>query len=102
MSLNASLLDVVQFKGHRFEVYGDTLSSSKKVDPQIAIEPSPFRFLSADVGTISLALKCTSNKEHLLLRFVFWLTVKKRGTTLLQGDPQGPQSESLFFNLNVK
>jgi Cupin domain len=42
MSLNASLLDVVQFKGHRFEVYGDTLSLSKKVDPQIAIEPFAF------------------------------------------------------------
>jgi hypothetical protein len=33
------LLAVVQFKGHRFEVYGDTLRLSKKVDPQIAIEP---------------------------------------------------------------
>jgi hypothetical protein len=33
------LPDVVQFKGHRFEVYGDTLRLSKKVDPQIAIEP---------------------------------------------------------------
>jgi hypothetical protein len=42
MSLNAFLLDVVQFKGHRFEVYGDTLSLSKKVDPQIAIEPFAF------------------------------------------------------------
>jgi hypothetical protein len=42
MSLNASLPDVVQFKGHRFEVYGDTLSLSKKVDPQIAIEPFAF------------------------------------------------------------
>jgi hypothetical protein len=42
MSLNASLLDVVQFKGHRLEVYGDALSLSKKVDPQIAIEPFAF------------------------------------------------------------
>jgi len=42
MSLNASLLGVVQFKGHRFEVYGDTLRLSKKVDPQIAIEPFAF------------------------------------------------------------
>ncbi len=36
------LLGVVQFKGHRFEVYGDTLCLSKKVDPQIAIEPFAF------------------------------------------------------------
>jgi len=43
---------VVQLKGHGFEVYGDTLRLSKKVEPKIAVKPLAFGSLQSvkDLG----------------------------------------------------